>query len=880
MKKLLLSLLCVFALAAATAHAETKTYELCTDEAEILNPDNQFIVIANEPIDGNIVAAKNSTAGNSVILMAGTSVPSTIKVDATEKELALVSFKENGEYKAFYENTKSFYWGIKDNNSPMYSNTLQSSDNYKILVALNQDGSLKISSKTISTRWFQFQATYFRTYKSNATYKQPLFYKEVIEQKEPEFSNVEEEYDVEIGKSIDFPAIEPDDLVYTLSTDETDIITIDNDNKTITGNKLGTALVTFKNTATDRFSSSEGYFMVNVTKVKPTMEFRDQVVVGKTGVGVVWEPVTVIDPEDVNLRGKITYTSSDPSIVSVDNESGQTTVHAAGIVTITATMEETEDFAEGKASYTIHIIDQDAPIEPTTTVFDFNTRNPYGMTTTNNSGTYETKIKEILGSNGVVTIYFEGQYRSWDINASEDIELRMQKSSSFTISVPEGFKISKIGLVATAEKSSNINGTYTPAGKTGLSGNNGEEEWDVNQSNWMPEGNTPVTSVTFKTSSSNTTNISKIYVLFEEASSTLKSADLSFTKVINSAYVNEEIEFNAVNNPNNLEVKYLIENLDESEYTITPNGNKIKVLIKKPGYYSLQATSQAVDGFRTGLAIMRVNVYQHLDMTVDGEEHLYATPINTATDKEDLEVIINVPELMTLYYQLRDQADNAVAGMADINDEDCEAGFTPYEDGIYIPAGTRGTLVFYIAAYGYKSPKRYVPLGSASVEGFEHMVHAYGKTARMYYTIYINDHDDDEEYTVTLKVDNKPFTSTDHEISVVEAPQGAMLRKSPTSPTTHKATGYIDATGINETNAKKTHTYEITVAHNGATLSDHTATGTFITDGTTGIEDVAVDGADAAPEYFNLQGVRVAQPTAGRIYIVRRGNKVTKELIK
>lgn len=36
---------------------------------------------------------------------------------------------------------------------------------------------------------------------------------------------------------------------------------------------------------------------------------------------------------------------------------------------------------------------------------------------------------------------------------------------------------------------------------------------------------------------------------------------------------------------------------------------------------------------------------------------------------------------------------------------------------------------------------------------------------------------------------------------------------------------------------------------------------------------------DAAPEYFNLQGIRVANPGEG-IYIVRRGNKVTKEIVR
>lgn len=47
-----------------------------------------------------------------------------------------------------------------------------------------------------------------------------------------------------------------------------------------------------------------------------------------------------------------------------------------------------------------------------------------------------------------------------------------------------------------------------------------------------------------------------------------------------------------------------------------------------------------------------------------------------------------------------------------------------------------------------------------------------------------------------------------------------------------------------------------------------------------GVEDVTVDedDADVAPVYYNLQGVRVDNPSAG-IYIVRRGNKTTKEYV-
>ena len=52
---------------------------------------------------------------------------------------------------------------------------------------------------------------------------------------------------------------------------------------------------------------------------------------------------------------------------------------------------------------------------------------------------------------------------------------------------------------------------------------------------------------------------------------------------------------------------------------------------------------------------------------------------------------------------------------------------------------------------------------------------------------------------------------------------------------------------------------------------------TITVSATQGID--AVDAEDAPAVYFNLQGVEVANPTNG-LYIVKRGNKVTKEMVK
>ena len=53
-----------------------------------------------------------------------------------------------------------------------------------------------------------------------------------------------------------------------------------------------------------------------------------------------------------------------------------------------------------------------------------------------------------------------------------------------------------------------------------------------------------------------------------------------------------------------------------------------------------------------------------------------------------------------------------------------------------------------------------------------------------------------------------------------------------------------------------------------------------LTSKTTGVGNIAIADENAPAEYFNLQGVRVANPVSGGLYIVRQGGKVSKTIVK
>ena len=54
---------------------------------------------------------------------------------------------------------------------------------------------------------------------------------------------------------------------------------------------------------------------------------------------------------------------------------------------------------------------------------------------------------------------------------------------------------------------------------------------------------------------------------------------------------------------------------------------------------------------------------------------------------------------------------------------------------------------------------------------------------------------------------------------------------------------------------------------------------TFV-EGWSGVDAIGVDNADAPVEYFNLLGVRVANPAAGELVIKRQGETVTKTIVR
>lgn len=72
----------------------------------------------------------------------------------------------------------------------------------------------------------------------------------------------------------------------------------------------------------------------------------------------------------------------------------------------------------------------------------------------------------------------------------------------------------------------------------------------------------------------------------------------------------------------------------------------------------------------------------------------------------------------------------------------------------------------------------------------------------------------------------------------------------------------------------------ITLTDKSGNRQEQTLSPAFKVENLVGVADILVSEAAQDAEYYNLQGVRVTNPTAGGVYIVRRGANVSKELFK
>lgn len=512
---------------------------------------------------------------------------------------------------------------------------------------------------------------------------------------EPQYSNIPEdgEYSMILGESKAFPEISPTELTYTLSTEDTGIVEIDNTAKTIKGVGVGTATIKFATSAYENtYLAGEGSFKVTVEGKPAQISFQHPAVEGKLGVGIVWQYATVTAPTGAS----VTYSAKDPKtgavsdVINIDPNTGEITkddLLKAGSAIVYATTAATSEYAAGEASYAVIVTDVDGAQEPETTTIDFTTSGCYGLTTYKNSNTSAYETKATTKVEGDVTFTLAGRFMS-KYQAGETGPAMMQMpavskngapAGEITISVPSGevdYKITRIIFVGGTNQK---NFTTDTEGGT----------YDQENYRWDAKENSTVTSVHFKNNGTSAANIEKIQVLWQPVASNLLPAELSFTQKVYNTEEGVDFEANAVVNPHDVPISYELDDCPDG--TVTEADGKLTIHIPTAGSYTLKAKGETTTDYRSGLAIMRINVFPVLTPEVEGATYANGSISGTS---EDAVVKFTLPSsLVNLKYTLSD---------TEIANPDVNMFYSYPEEGIAISKS--GYLYYSMGNFGYNSP--------------------------------------------------------------------------------------------------------------------------------------------------------------------------------
>ena len=137
--------------------------------------------------------------------------------------------------------------------------------------------------------------------------------------------------------------------IITYNSDNTDVAMVNEETGEATIVSAGTATIAANATETGNYKAASSSYTLTVNKLSQTVSFKKKTI-----------DVSVGDPVFTNLAtttgdGRITYSSSDTNVASVDEDTGEVTINGAGAVTITASAAETRTYSSANDSYTIRV---------------------------------------------------------------------------------------------------------------------------------------------------------------------------------------------------------------------------------------------------------------------------------------------------------------------------------------------------------------------------------------------------------------------------------------------------------------------------------------------------------------------------------------------
>ena len=480
---------------------------------------------------------------------------------------------------------------------------------------------------------------------------------------------------------------------------------------------------------------------------KPSLSFLYNGETVSGPVEVNWNATefpTLQKPDEIT---DVTYSSSNSEVAEVNKTTGAITLKGiAGEAIITATTAPIEGmYAAGSESYTLVVTDPNAK----TVTFDFTTKDPYVMTSTNDGETYYND--EISFDENDVTMTVTGKYRSWAGKNSYDFRIYKDENSAIKISAPLGYIIEKIEFDGSSLNNlKSDNGTYDDNNGLWVS-NVGDTDYDVV---FTPTGTTNINTIkVYYTAGPN------FYLVGTMTNNESGNPSYLFTNNFDGTY---SLEVAVINAYNGGKEQFVIADSNSSVvYTGPSNGD---IDMENGKYSDLKQWGSGVD-YYMGLATTLYNVTLTLDphentLTINGteiENKLVLTPgsdkteqsgtitgtnIVMNTNNEGVLVFVYSPDNAQVYYAITLNEKNSVRAI----DEDATldwktAQTSDYDaDAYQIPLGVETSGTLYIK-YGESldsasDPAEYTfQVNKSTPTGVDAIAPAEGKAEAEYYTL-------------------------------------------------------------------------------------------------------------------------------------------------
>lgn len=133
------------------------------------------------------------------------------------------------------------------------------------------------------------------------------------------------------------------------------VATIDNNGKlTLVGR--GTTTITAYVEAYEGYNAQEASYKLTVTYTPASLKWSAESVVVNLG-DTFDAPTLTFDPEELALADNLAYTSSDPTVATINAKTGAVEIVGAGTTEITASIKGEPGYEDAEASYTLNVVD-------------------------------------------------------------------------------------------------------------------------------------------------------------------------------------------------------------------------------------------------------------------------------------------------------------------------------------------------------------------------------------------------------------------------------------------------------------------------------------------------------------------------------------------